>query len=156
MGLIFYVSISALLQSNLQIEIPKDLISDESNLKEDSKTNEVTEVEHKVFDDIEHFMQLKKPYLNADLNLKLLSQLIEVSERQISNAINKNTGSNFYTFINQYRVKEAILMLKSEDYAKFSIAGIGESAGFNSKSSFYNNIRKVTNVSPSRYLQKIS
>jgi AraC-like DNA-binding protein len=145
-----------LLQSNLQIEIPKDLLSDESGPNEDLKTNEVTEFQHKVFDDIEHFMQRKKPFLNADLNLKLLSQLMGISERQISNAINKNTGFNFYTFINQYRVQEAILMLKSEDYAKFSIVGIGEAAGFNSKSSFYNNFRKVTNVSPSRYLQNPS
>lgn len=156
LGLIFYVGTGALLQSNLQIEIPKELLSDNPDPKEDSKTNEVTEIEHKIFEDIEQFMQLNKPFLNADLNLKLLSQLMGISERQISNAINKNTGSNFYTFINQYRVQEAILMLKSEDHAKFSIVGIGEAAGFNSKSSFYNNFRKVTNVSPSRYLQNPS
>lgn len=156
LGLIFYVGISALLQSNLQIEIPKDLLNDAPDPIEGSKANEVTQIEHKVFDDIERFMQLKKPFLNADLNLKLFSQLLGISERQISIAINKNTGSNFYTFINQYRVQEAIVLLKSEDYIKFSIVGIGEAAGFNSKSSFYNNFRKVTNVSPSRYLQNMS
>lgn len=81
---------------------------------------------------------------------------MEISERQLSNAINKNTSSNFYTFINQYRVQEAILMLKSDGHAKFSIVEIGEAARFNSKSSFYNNFRKVNNVSPSKYLQNLS
>ena len=61
LGLIFYIGISASLQSNLQIEIPKEQLSDELDPKDDSKTNEVTEIEHKVFGDIEHFMQLNKP-----------------------------------------------------------------------------------------------
>lgn len=146
--LIFYVGINALLQTNLEMVVPQEELGE--------REMDVSEDESKLFSEIEYFMSTSKPFLNADLNLKSLSQLMGVPERHISNAINKNTDSNFHSFINLYRVQEAIQMLKNEDYSKYSIVGIGEAAGFNSKSSFYNNFKKVTNVSPSQYIESIS
>ncbi len=152
LGLVFYIGIAALLQSNLPIEVPNSLFIKDCD-KKDDKSNKY---EDELFSQIEQFMQTQKPFLNSDLNLRLLSQLMQIPERSISNTINKSAGSNFYSYINQYRVQEAIRMLKSDDYSKFSIVGIGEASGFNSKSSFYNNFKRVTQTSPSKYLENMS
>ena len=154
LALIFYLGIGALLQVNLKIEIPlpNSTLSEENNISETSNRSETDNV----FQEVESFMSNREPFLNPDLNLKLLSQAMNISERQISNAINKNSGQNFYSYINQYRVEAVKIMLEENKQATFSIVGIGELAGFNSKSSFYTNFKKVTGSSPSQYIKEMS
>jgi len=101
-------------------------------------------------------MKTERPFLNPNLNLKLLSQIMNLPERQISNAINQNSEQNFYTYINQYRVNTVKSMLNNNEQNKFSIVGLGEAAGFNSKSSFYSNFKKMTGVTPSQYIKNKS
>ena len=60
----------------------------------------------------------------------------------------KDLEQNFYSYINQYRVEVVKTMLANNEQAKYSTVGIGEAAGFNSKSSFYTNFKQ--------YLKKLS
>ncbi len=149
--LIFYIGIGALLQVNLKIEIPQPKKINTGN-SEVANTLETDTI----FTEIESFMKTQLPFLNPDLNLKLLSQTMNIPERQISNAINKNSEQNFYSYINQYRVETVKNMLANNKQATYSIVGIGEAAGFNSKSSFYTNFKKVTGISPSQYIKELS
>ncbi len=154
--LIFYLGIGALLQVNLKIETPahnNNILKADNN---DGSVDDAFSETHLVFIEIESFMKTKQPFLNPDLNLKSLSQVMDISERQISNAINKNSEQNFYSYINQYRVEAVKNMLANNKQATYSIVGIGEAAGFNSKSSFYTNFKKVTGISPSQYIKELS
>ena len=92
-----------------------------------------------------------KLYLLPDLNLKMLADKINVSERKLSAFFGEVLHSNFYDAINSFRVEEAKSLLKSNAVKSHSIAGIGLSCGFSSKSSFYRIFKNKTGVSPSVY-----
>ena len=155
--LIYYISIGALLQLNLDTKI--QLVSElrpASSLNKDinKKTSDfVNEGSFERFHAIESYIKTHKPYLNPSLNLNALSQIMTISNRLLSTAINKHADKKIYTYINYYRVDEVKRKLDDAQYAHYSIAGIGNEAGFNSKSSFYTNFKKVTGVSPTEYLK---
>jgi len=156
LGLIFYIGVGALLQANLKIEIPiDDLENIESNNIDIINQSSVNET-NSLFAEIEEFMKSARPFLNPDLNLRLLSKNMNIPERKLSTAINQSTEQNFYSYINKYRVEAVKIMLTNNDQEKYSIVGIGEAAGFNSKSSFYTNFKKVTGISPSLYIKELS
>jgi len=149
------VSIHALVQVNTNTKIAVlevDNITKEGN---DRLLNQKIEEDFdgfkKVFGDIEEYLKRNKSYLNPELNLKTLAILMGVSQKDISKGINTFSGTNFHGYINQYRVSEAKIILQNEEYEKYSMAGIGEESGFNSKSSFYNNFKKEVGLSPKEF-----
>lgn len=96
-------------------------------------------------------MHQEKIYLSSDLNLKVLADAMEISERKLSAFFSEVLSSSFYDSINSYRVEEAKTILKSNAIEIHSIEGIGLSCGFSSKSSFYRIFKKSTNLSPLGY-----
>jgi AraC-like DNA-binding protein len=58
---------------------------------------------------------------------------------------------NFYSVINEYRVKEAEELLLKDDLNQLKIEVLGEMVGFQSKSSFNACFKKVTGMTPSEY-----
>lgn len=93
----------------------------------------------------------EKLYLLPDLNLKILAERMDVSERKLSAFFGEVLNSSFYDSINSFRVEEAKIMLKSNVVESHSITGIGLSCGFSSKSSFYRIFKNKTGMSPSVY-----
>lgn len=93
----------------------------------------------------------EKLYLLPDLNLKMLADRMEISERKLSAFFGEVLHRSFYDSINSYRVEEAKTLLKSNAIESHSITGIGLSCGFSSKSSFYRIFKKTTGMSPSVY-----
>ncbi|WP_282135041.1 helix-turn-helix domain-containing protein [Seonamhaeicola maritimus] len=59
--------------------------------------------------------------------------------------------TTFYDLINSLRVEEAKTKLKSAAFDKYSITGIAELCGFNSKSSFYRIFKKETGLTPTQF-----
>ncbi|OJJ16993.1 hypothetical protein BKI52_30210 [marine bacterium AO1-C] len=96
-------------------------------------------------------MKEEKLYLSPDLNLRMLANRMEVSERKLSAFFGEVLNSSFYDSINSFRVEEAKTMLKSNVVESHSITGIGLSCGFSSKSSFYRIFKNKTEMSPSAY-----
>jgi len=100
---------------------------------------------------IKGVLEDNKMYLNPDLNLRILAEKANLSERQLSAFLNNEMRVSFYDLINFYRVTEAKRRLLSRDYDKFTMEGIGYSCGFKSRSSFFKIFKKETGVSPSAY-----
>ncbi|MFK8005607.1 MAG: helix-turn-helix domain-containing protein [Saprospiraceae bacterium] len=94
-------------------------------------------------------METEKPYLNPDLNLKLLSDTLKISSGYLSQIINKNEEKNFFEFINGYRVNAVIKKFNDPQLVHLSILGIAFEAGFKSKSTFNAAFKKITGVTPS-------
>lgn len=111
------------------------------------KDNEKDELRQKFY----KYMNEEKLYLLPDLNLKMIADSMEVSERKLSAFFGEVLNSNFYDSINLFRVEEAKTILKSNAVESHSITGIGLCCGFSSKSSFYRIFKNKTGVSPSVY-----
>ena len=96
-------------------------------------------------------MQEHKFYLKQDLTIHDLSKEIKMSSRMISNCINQHLGVNFSEWVNNFRVEQAIRLLKDPDSQHLSIEGIGQNSGFKSRSSMYTAFKKKTGQTPGFY-----
>jgi AraC-type DNA-binding domain-containing proteins len=97
------------------------------------------------------FMLTHKPYLDPDLNLVKLAELLGTSTHRLSYIINSGFNMNFFNFINKNRIEEAKLLLLNTKMDQYSILGIAFKAGFNSKTSFNTTFKKLTNQTPSEF-----
>jgi len=92
----------------------------------------------------------EKLYLNPELILQDLADRLQVSSRMLSQVINQGSERTFYDFINSYRCEEAKSLMASSD-PKVTIQEIMFQSGFNSKSSFNKEFKKLTGFTPTEY-----
>ena len=100
-------------------------------------------------------MENQKPYLNPDLNLAMLADLLEMKPKPLSAKINQNFGQNFYDVINSYRVEAFKDRLQLPERDKLSLLGHAYECGFYSKSTFNHVFKKITQQTPSEYLRTL-
>lgn len=104
-----------------------------------------------IADHLQSYMKERRPYLNPDITLTNLAELIGEHPHILSQVINENFNQNYYEFINSYRIEEAKRILKEPEYKNYTLTAIGFEAGFNSKSAFYAAFKKSTGVTPAKY-----
>lgn len=91
----------------------------------------------------------EKLFCDEDLSLKRLAGLLDIQTQELSVFLNHHLSINFNSFLNRYRVDEAIALMKEDK--KRSLLSIAFAVGFNSKSVFYDAFIKQTGMSPARY-----
>lgn len=101
------------------------------------------------------FMVEHKPYLEENITIKDLAEDMGIPSHHLSIVINNRLNKNFYTFINEYRIKESQEILKNPDNYDASILSIVFKAGFNSKSTFNTTFKKITGLTPTEYRESI-
>ena len=111
--------------------------------------------DHKlIFEKTKTFLEKEKYFLKTNCSLKSLAKELNISSNSLSQAINIEAQQNFNDFINQYRIEVAKERLGHQDFEHLSIAGIGNSVGFKSKSTFYTAFKKHTQMTPTEFLKK--
>lgn len=106
--------------------------------------------------EIERVMGDTKEYCNSEFGIETLASLVGSNSRYVSAAINEGYGKNFRSFLNEYRIKEAMRRLADvEHYGGYTIKAISESVGYKSQANFISVFTKVTGMKPSIY-QKLS
>ena len=109
-----------------------------------------------LLDNIHRVMELPEEFCRPDFSIDRLAQLVNSNQRYVSEAINDGYGKNFRTFLNEYRIKEAMQRLADvEHYGGYTIKAISESVGYKSQANFITVFTKLTGMKPSMY-QKIS
>ncbi|HEY7883625.1 MAG TPA: helix-turn-helix domain-containing protein [Cellvibrionaceae bacterium] len=96
-------------------------------------------------------MEEAKLFLQHNLNIEEFSTRIDLPVRDVSAVINKHFGTNFFEYMNSYRVEEAKRLLTDKDHADLTVLDILLQAGFNSKSAFHRFFKRLTGMSPSEY-----
>jgi AraC-like DNA-binding protein len=97
-------------------------------------------------------MNLHRPYINPDLSLRDLADLLGVYPHYVTQILNTLFNQNFYDFVNTYRIDEAKkLLTDSYKSNKVPILTIAYNCGFNSKSSFNRIFKQKTGLTPSEY-----
>jgi AraC-like DNA-binding protein len=134
------------------IIINQNISVDNAAIGENKGINKLSDDKlNKTAADLVDYMADEKPYLNEELSLSILSSLMGVSTNQLSQVINQNLNTNFYKFVNAYRIEDVKKKLKDPDYDRYSILGIAYESGFNSKSTFNKIFKEETGMTPSEY-----
>ena len=76
-------------------------------------------------------------------------------ELLLSQILTERIGSNFFNYINGYRVEEAKRLPPNPEIRHYSIAAIGFEVGFNSLSMFNTMLNKLTRSTSSLFRLKL-
>ncbi len=101
-----------------------------------------------------YLVEVEKVYKDPNLTIKLLASKLLISPRSLSQIINNQLNTNFYEFINEYRIKEAQQMLSAPGDHQESILEVAYEVGYNSKSAFNRAFKNFTGMTPSEFRKK--
>lgn len=148
---IFFFVLSAYLLMNPNAMLGLNMVSPSEDRKKP-----IRGYEGKMFENLNQIVLSKKLYLDPVLTISKLSEATKLSQRNIAIAVSDQDYENYNEYINKLRVQEVCKKLNSEEIKNFSIEAIGESCGFNSKATFYRVFKKVYEVTPTEYLNKLN
>ncbi len=162
---IFFLAYFAMKQTAIFPFKNEDLAEISEIINEESETNSTpneTKTLPRLNDDqiktltakLENLMVNEKIFLDNEINLATVAERMNISIHDTSYLINEVTGSNFYNFVNQYRVEEAKKLLTSSKTDNLNMLGIAFESGFNSKTTFNTAFKKTVGISPSEYSKK--
>lgn len=100
-------------------------------------------------------MTAEKLFLDPDLTLAKTSSQLEISTKELSQAINQVYKINYSQYIANFRVEEAKRLLHLAEYANYKISAIAYDSGFNSISSFNDTFKKFTLSTAVEYREKL-
>ena len=104
---------------------------------------------------IEKIMTEQKPYLNLDINIAMLGEMINVQPYLLGRYINARLGKNFMTYINELRVQEVISKFKNPEFDDKTILEISLQSGFRTKSAFNGFFKRSTGMTPLEYRKSL-
>jgi len=102
------------------------------------------------------YMETNKPFLNGDLTIHDLSAKTGIARHHITQVLNEKYKRNFFTFINEYRVKEVMQRFSDPKFNNYTILAIAMDSGFNSKTTFNSIFKGQTGQTPSEYREKLT
>lgn len=108
-----------------------------------------------IMEKIEQLMEEKRLFTNADLSLNTLATELGLDRRHVSNAINVCTNKNFFSYLNEYRVKEAIRLLSVADKLNLTIDSIAFDSGFNDRRTFHRVFKQFTGLTPGAFKESL-
>ncbi|MEZ5082117.1 MAG: AraC family transcriptional regulator [Bacteroidales bacterium] len=127
-------------ESNKELDVVHELIEDPAIIE--------------LNDRLVLYMENNKPFLNPELSLPELANLLEMSRNQLSGLINQFHKKNFYEFVNQYRIEEVKKLMQDPSNKHLKLISLAYDAGFNSKASFYRIFKQLAGMTPSEYIAK--
>jgi AraC-like DNA-binding protein len=90
-------------------------------------------------------------FARPDLTLAQLAAAANCTPHQVSEVLNRFTGVSFHDFINRRRVDDVKAQLRDPVNDRFTIEGIGASAGFGSRSALYAAFRRFEGMTPTAF-----
>lgn len=100
---------------------------------------------------VQQGMEVEKYYLQQNLNIEEFAKRIDLPAREVSAVINKHYGTNFFEFMNSYRVAEAKRLLSDPHHADMTVLDVLLQSGFNSKSAFHRFFNRLVGMSPTEF-----
>ena len=98
-------------------------------------------------------MESSQPFLNEDYSLQELAMNLYTNKTTLSRAINLVSGMNFRQFINGYRVRYSVELMKKNP--RMRVEELTEMSGFHSTVTYTMAFKANMHVTPGEYLQKL-
>ena len=102
-------------------------------------------------DNILNIIVLQKKYKDKDYSAKKLAEELGTNTRYVSAVVNVRFHMNYASFINKYRIEEAMSILVDKRYQKLRMEEVSDMVGFANRQSFYASFYKIMGMTPRDY-----
>ncbi len=94
---------------------------------------------------------MEKKYRDKDYSAKRLAEDIGTNTRYISAVVNTRFHCNFTSFVNKYRIDDAMSILVDKRYQDLNVEEVGTMVGFSNRQSFYAAFFRFLGITPRDY-----
>ena len=84
-------------------------------------------------------------------NAMLKNMTLSLLKNGISTVINRQFNTNYTSFVNKFRIQEAMKLLKDKRKAHLTIEDVSDAVGFSTRQSFYTSFKRFTGMTPREY-----
>lgn len=113
-----------------------------------TSTREYKELQRRV----KEYMELERPYRNVKFRLSDLAKAVDSTPTMISLMLNQLSGTNFYDFVNRYRLEEFKRRSREDRYADLPAITLAEQCGFK-KTTFFAAFKKFEGCTPGEWAE---
>ena len=100
---------------------------------------------------IMNIIVMQKKYRDKDYSAKRLAEDLGTNTRYISAVVNVRFHMNYTSFVNKYRIDEAMTILVDRRYQDLRMEEVSDMVGFANRQSFYASFFKVMGMTPRDY-----
>ena len=112
-------------------------------------------VSPKLMDDLKEkildIILIQQKYKDKDYSAKKLAEDLGTNTRYISAVVNVRFHMNYTSFVNKYRIDEAMTLLVDKRYQDLNMEDVSSMVGFSNRQSFYASFYKINGVTPREY-----
>ena len=105
---------------------------------------------------VEQYFRERNSFLHPDFSLDQMVTETKIPRYLLSAFINREYGMGFREYLNRHRVTYFKKNLDRPEWANLTLEAIGKECGFNSRSSFIFNFKKIAGQTPSEYIHSAS
>jgi len=105
------------------------------------------ELKEKILD----LVVMQKKYKDKTYSAKKLAEDLGTNTRYVSAVVNVRFHMNYTSFVNKYRIEEAMSILLDKRYKDLRIEEVSDMVGFSNRQSFYASFYKLTGITPKEY-----
>lgn len=116
-----------------------------------------TLVSPKLMDELEQRINdiiiVQKKYKDKDYSAKRLAEDLNTNTRYISAVVNVRFHMNYTSYVNKYRIQEAMTILADKRYSEVNMEDVSDLVGFSNRQSFYASFYRLNGITPRAYRQ---
>lgn len=102
-------------------------------------------------DKILNVILIQQKYKDKNFSAKQLAEMLGTNTRYISAVVNVRFHMNYTSFVNKFRIEEAMGLLVDKRYKDLTIEDISDMVGFSNRQSFYASFYKINGITPRQY-----
>ncbi|NQZ88984.1 MAG: AraC family transcriptional regulator [Colwellia sp.] len=143
----------AIIESKIEASIKTSSIADDATSATNSGALDPS-IRSSLLKVVRQNMQEQQTYLDDQLTLTRLAEIVGISTHHLSEVLNQHEGKNFYQFVNEYRINYICEKMKHDNEIK--ILDLAMSAGFSSRSTFNAVFKQFVKLTPSQYRKQLA
>ena len=94
---------------------------------------------------------IQQRYKDKNYSAKQLAEDLGTNTRYISAVVNVRFHMNYTSFVNKFRIEEAMALLVDKRYQDLNMEDISDMVGFSNRPSFYASFYRINGVTPRDY-----
>ena len=96
-------------------------------------------------------ISVNQKYKDKHYSAKQLAKDLGTNTRYVSTVINRQFGMNYTSFVNKFRIEEAMRLLKDDRMSHLNIEEVSDAVGFSTRQSFYTSFKRIVWMTPREY-----